>query len=108
MIVMKFDGATIAGAPRDWDQELDGTVEGLPILPQVDLQSGLTFLYSVWRPDADELAMLIAGGALRLGIGMPRHPIVNMAVLLPETVVSANCRDHIDFGAAPTPENKSG
>lgn len=105
---MTFDGATIAGAPKGWDQELDGTVQGLPIEPTVDTQSGLPFLYSCWRPDADELALLMAGGAIRLGIAMPQHPIVNMAVLLPESVAAAGARDWIDMNAPVAPEPTGG
>lgn len=99
LITMDFDGSTIAGAPRGWDQELDGPVQGLPIVPVVDVQTGLTFLYSVWRPDADELAMLAAGGALRLKIGTRQHPLVNLEALTPEAVRAAGCRDWIDMNA---------
>lgn len=99
VIVMNFTGARVVGQPRDWDAELDGEVRGLPIVPQVDTQSGLTFLYSVWRPDEDELAILNAGGAIRLGIAMPQHPIVNVATLTPEAVREAGCVDYGDTRA---------
>jgi hypothetical protein len=104
VITLNFDGSTIAGAPKDWDPELDGEVQGLPIVATVDIQTGLTFLYSLWRPDADELALLAAGGAVRLGIAMPQHPIVNMAILLPESAKAAGCRDWIDMNGPVLPE----
>lgn len=104
VITMDFNGSTIAGAPKGWDQELDGTVQGLPIVATRDVQSGLMFLYSVWKPDADELAMLAAGGALRLGIAMPQHPIVNMGILTPESVEEAGCSTWIDMNAPVVPE----
>lgn len=101
MILMDFDGSHVLGAPKGWDQTLDGRVEGLPVLPDIDPQSGLPVLYSVWRPDADELAMLMAGGAVRLGVLGGGHPIVNMLILKPETVRSAGCRDHLNMNEGP-------
>jgi len=94
---MTFDGAEVQGAPKGWDAELDGPVIGLPVLRDVDTQSGLPFMYSVWRPDADELALLMAGGAIRLGISGHTHPIVNLCTLKPEAVASSGCADLVDM-----------
>lgn len=84
MQVCDFQGSRPLGAPRDWDQERDGACSVLPVADVVDEQSGLNFMYSVWRPTTEQLAALNNGGAVRLGIGGRVHPVVNMAVLTPE------------------------
>lgn len=90
MRICTFDGARPLGAPKDWDQNLDGACGVLPVLDAVDEQSGFNFMYSVWRPTAEELAALQGGGAIRLGIVGHSHPVINMAVLTPETCDEAH------------------
>lgn len=89
MRICNFDGARPLGAPKDWDQQLDGACGVLPVLDAVDEQSGFNFMYSVWRPTAEELAALQAGGALRLGIMGSSHPVINMAVVTPDVCQQA-------------------
>lgn len=85
MNICDFPGSRPLGAPKDWDPVLDGRCGVLPVTDAIDEQSGFNFMYSVWRPTAEELAALQNGGALRLGIMGTTHPVVNMAVLDPET-----------------------
>ena len=90
MQICNFDGATPLGAPKGWDQQLDGACGVLPVINAVDELSGFNFMYSVWRPTPEELDMLTKGGAIRLGIMCEAHPVVNMAVLTPETCAESN------------------
>jgi hypothetical protein len=89
MNICDFPGSRPLGAPKDWDPQLDGQCGVLPVVDAVDERSGFNFMYSVWRPTAEELAELSAGGALRLGIMGKVHPVVNMAILDAETCRAA-------------------
>lgn len=50
--------------PRDWDDERDGPCGTLPV--RVEPVSFYNYHYSAWRPDAEELALLNAGGVVEL------------------------------------------
>ncbi len=89
MNICDFPGSRPLGAPKDWNQDLDGRCGVLPVVDALDEQSGFNFIYSVWKPTADELEQLNNGGALRLGIMGTVHPVVNMAILTPETCATA-------------------
>lgn len=93
MRICNFDGARPLGAPKDWDQHLDGACGVLPVLDAVDEQSGFNFMYSVWRLTPEELAVIQAGGAIRLGISGRVHPVINMAVLSPEICADAHMQE---------------
>lgn len=67
----------VLGAPADWNQSelacdalaiVDQTVEGQPVM------------VSFWRPTAEEIAQLAAGGTVSLWIYGNRHPVVAMGV----------------------------
>ena len=76
MDIGHIKGATrILGAPKDWDHERRGICEGLPIL---DHPEG--WQISEWRPTAEELWKLTAGGSVRLWIMGP-HPVVALDVM---------------------------
>lgn len=81
MLICDFAGSRPLGAPREWDQQLDGACGVLPVADAIDEQSGFNFMYSVWRPTPEELAALQAGGALRLGIMGNSHPVINLGVI---------------------------
>lgn len=89
MLICNFGGARLIGAPKDWDQRLDGDCVPLPVADAVDPLSGHNFMYSVWRPTAAEIEALQAGGAIRLGVAGHVHPVVNMTVLAPGTCAEA-------------------
>lgn len=93
MNICNFAGSRPLGAPKDWDQVLDGSCGVLPVLDSVDEQSGFNFMYSVWRPEPAELAALMQGGAVRLGIMGQSHPVVNMAVITPEACCASGVVD---------------
>lgn len=89
MNICNFEGSRPLGAPANWDQQLDGQCGVLPVVDAIDPQSGFNFMYSVWKPTADELKQLQEGGAIRLGIMGQVHPVVNLAVLTPATCADA-------------------
>lgn len=91
-----FPGARLLGAPRDWDQQLDGSCGVLPVIDAVDEQSGFNFIYSFWRPTAEELEALRNGGAVRLGIMGTVHPVISMGVIAPEVCAEAVLVDVTD------------
>jgi hypothetical protein len=93
MRVCDFAGSRPLGAPNGWDQQLDGDCVTLPVVDAVDELSGFNFIYSLWRPTPDELAALVEGGAIRLGIMGNTHPVVNMAVLSGDTCREVELRE---------------
>lgn len=96
MKICNFEGARPLGAPQGWDQSLDGACGVLPIVDAIDEQSRFNFMYSVWRPTAEELELLSAGGAIRLGIMGRVHPVIQMAVLTPEVCADAHLTELAD------------
>ena len=71
-----FTTATHAlGAPPNWDPEVMGECE---VLYAEKVPDG-TF-YSIWVPSPEELAILNAGGGVRLGVLNDTHPVVNVSV----------------------------
>jgi hypothetical protein len=70
------------GKPVDWDEAKNGKCDTLPI---EDLTiDTLLFMRSLWKPSADELATLNAGGCVELYIQGSVHPVVAMSVSQPE------------------------
>lgn len=82
MLPVKTKAATgIYGAPRGHEAE----VGGLPYWRDHDVMGGRTYtvVRSAWRPSADELAQLNAGGVIVLGIhGMEPIPPIDLAVAI--------------------------
>lgn len=77
-------GARFLGAPKDWDQTLDGPCGHLAVVDHLDLQSGQNFQYSFYRPSAEDMEALNNGGIIRLGIMGTVHPVLNMCVMGPK------------------------
>ena len=98
MQACNFPGARRIGAPRDWDAELDGEVGTIFVADAVDTLSGMNFMYSVYKPSAEEIAALLNGGAIRLGIMGRSHPVFQLAVLTPETCDKAELMPVWDLG----------
>jgi hypothetical protein len=67
------------GAPPDMQ---DGSCASLPVVLYQD-QYGLWAL-SFWKPSAEEIATLAAGGAIQLGVRLGgdggSHPVVSMGI----------------------------
>jgi hypothetical protein len=66
----------VLGAPKDWDEERDGTCVGLPI--HIDLERGV--MYSFWQPSEQDIANILAGVPIRLSVFGSGHPPVAIAV----------------------------
>ena len=69
--------------PRTWDDERDGKCGVLPV--RVEPHGLYNYHYSAWKPDAEELALLNAGGAVELCC-VGQQPPVSMSVV-PEFIV---------------------
>lgn len=67
--------------PADWNPEHHGPCATIEVADV--LQSGLQFMETLWRPDAEELAALNAGAAIVLGINGTSHPVVYVAASRP-------------------------
>lgn len=98
MQACKFPGARTIGAPADWDQTLDGECGTIFVTDTIDTQSGMNFMYSVYKPTAEDLEALNAGGAIRLGIAGRVHPVFQMSVLGPDLVQRAEIETVWDMG----------
>lgn len=76
------------GAPHDWDQVLDGTCGVLPVRDKVEVQSGVNFMESLWKPTQWELEQLQNGRPVLLRISGAIHPVVSVSVALASDVVA--------------------
>ena len=66
------------GKPRTWDEKRDGACGVLPV--RVEQVGVYNYHYSAWRPDAEELRLLNAGGVVELCcVGI--QPPVSVAVV---------------------------
>lgn len=70
--------AHVAGQPDNWDESVMGRCQGLPI--RFDAVAGLTFMRSAWTPTDEEIAHLVAGANVELGVSAPEHPVVQLGV----------------------------
>lgn len=84
MHACKFAGARVIGAPRDWDQILDGECGSIFVTDSVEVQSGMNIMYSVYKPTDEEIEALRNGGLIRLGIMGKSHPVFQLGVLGPK------------------------
>lgn len=99
MEICDFTGSRRIGAPRDWDQELDGKCHDAFVCDTVDTLSGLPIMYVLLKPSPAEVAAMMAGGALRIGfVGARALPVFNAAVLGPETCKSCDVVPVGDLG----------
>jgi len=98
MKMCKFPGARAIGAPKGWDQTLDGECGAVFVTDAVDTLSGQNFMYSVYKPTAEDLEALNNGGVVRLGIMGFSHPVFNMSVLGPKLAESCDVETVWDMG----------
>lgn len=74
---VKFTDATReVGKPKKWDVDLDGPIISVSVHDYVDVQTGLPFMLTGWRPSADELAILNNGGYIALHIAGDGFPVM--------------------------------
>lgn len=71
----------VLNAPKGWDQDTL-PVDALPITDTA--LEGVPCVASFWRPDADELAALAAGGMVMLHVIGQTMPPVALGVTIPE------------------------
>lgn len=82
MIIDAIPGFTRAlGKPLGWNEQEQGQCGTLPIRDVMDYQTGLPFMWSQWRPEPAELAILNAGGSIHLGIQGTVHPVVSIGIV---------------------------
>lgn len=74
MKILRPENAEILGKPADWNEEVNGPCEGLPIIFEDD------GMVSFWQPEPEEMMILKDGGSLRLKIFGRGHPVVNVGV----------------------------
>lgn len=79
MRIGRIDNATrVLGAPLDWDVTKYGPCGSLPIRDEKTAQGSL--MWSAWFLAEDEIAALVAGAPLYLGVVGDIHPPVCMNV----------------------------
>lgn len=69
----------VLGAPQGWDQK-ELPCGALPVT--ITTEEGRPVMVSFWKPDAEELAVLNAGGSVSLWVHGVGHPVVAMGVQL--------------------------
>lgn len=66
------------GALDNWNHETDGLCRTLDIIDNDG------YMHSFWQPTAMELARLINGGYIELAIAGTVHPVISLAVTMPD------------------------
>lgn len=75
------NATTVLGAPAGWEDQTDLPCAGLPV--RVDIVEGMPCLVSAWTPLPEEIAAIVAGGAVILHIFQDQHPVVALGVSRP-------------------------
>lgn len=82
MTPMFFHGHTnVIGAPEGWDHKAQGECDPLPV------QAHDGGLLSVWKPSAEELAVLVKGGGITINLGTFAQPVMGVGVCAPECLL---------------------
>lgn len=80
MHIGRVAGATRnLGAPRGSDPAKDGTCGGLPIRDEPH-GPGVNRMVSAWLPTPEEIALIVAGAPIYLGVLGIEHPPVQLFV----------------------------
>lgn len=98
MHICEFPGSIAIGKPKGWVEELDGPCYPIYVTATVDVQTGHTVLYSVYKPTDEEIEELKAGGVIRLGVVGKTHPVFQLGVLSKELAASAQLEPKWDLG----------
>lgn len=79
MKIGRITGATrYLNAPKDWDKNLDGPCDVLPI--RDDLLNGASCMISAWYPNKEELLAMAEGKPMLLYVVGIAHPPVALGV----------------------------
>lgn len=62
---VRFEGATIVGKPKNWDDKRDGICVGLPAIVNT-MANGMKQFTSVWKPTPEERAAIANGANIAL------------------------------------------
>jgi hypothetical protein len=68
------------GKPADWDEALDGPCASIKIRDEIDVQTGMNVMRTLWKPTSEELDILKGGGLITLGIMGKAHPVIQIGV----------------------------
>ena len=80
----RIPGGRFIGAPKGWDNELDGQCDALCIMDT--LCAGSAAMTSFWKPSAQELEILNQGGMVQLWVVGHGHPPVALGVIANDEV----------------------
>jgi hypothetical protein len=72
---INFDGATIVGAPKNWDPEKDGECIGLPAQISIG-PNGMRLITSVWKFTDEERRAIASGQNLALSCVGAQVPVI--------------------------------
>ena len=98
MKTLIVEGSRPIGAPKDWDQKLDGHCGVLHVLDQTEMLSGMNVMFSFYKPTPEDIEAFQAGGIIRLGISGRSHPVIQLGVLGKSIVDVAKPKEGFDMG----------
>ncbi len=87
-------GAThLFAKPANWQPE-DGECGDLQVRAETFGPNKIVELFSTWKPNADELGMLIKGGVVEIGLCVANQPAMQVGVVDPVEPVLAPYVSH--------------
>lgn len=98
MKILSFPGARAIGKPADWIPELDGECGTIFVVDHFDAHLGTNIQYSIYKPTEADIAAIVAGGGIRLGIHGRVHPVFQLGVLTKERMDQLDYVEHEDPG----------
>ena len=98
MRILSFPGTHPVGKPKDWVNELDGNCGTIHVFTHFDERLGYNIQYSLYKPTEADIAAIVAGGGIRLGIHGDGHPVFQLCVLGEARMAQLNYIEHEDLG----------
>jgi len=96
--ILSFPGTRSIGKPADWINELDGNCGTIHVVDHFDEHLGHNIMYSVYKPTPEDIAAIVAGGGIRLGIHGTSHPVFQLGVLTHARMEQLDYIEHEDLG----------
>lgn len=72
---VRFDGAKVLNAPKDWDESRDGVCVGLPVQISANPEGFKTFT-SIWKPSLEQRRRIAEGENIALSCFAAQVPVM--------------------------------
>jgi hypothetical protein len=69
--------------PENWDPRTDGHCGDLQVRRETFGERNIIECFSTWKPTPEEIAHIVAGGVIEIGLCIPKQPVTQVCVVNP-------------------------